>query len=149
MEAVDILIADSDPNEAARVQHALRHIRNRLEVFTDPERAVDRLLQRGEFEDEQRAPDLILLDAELLGPGCYDLIKSYRGAELKHSVIAVLEADPDLERVERARKAGASAYTRKPLTLQSLAELLEDVEGIDLAAVRDGSLEVAARGRVP
>lgn len=146
MRAVDIVYATSDREEAERVRHALRHVSNRLEVFTDPASAADRMLRRGAFSSERRTPDLVVLDAELLGEGCYDLLREYREREDGQTVVAVVERDPEMDRVERARRAGADAYAAKPLDLQSLAELLEDVSGVHFAVVRDDSLEVAPKG---
>lgn len=139
MEAVNILIADDDPGEVDRIRTALRNVINETTVLTDREEVRDRILGRGRWSGERRRPDLAILDAQMMGEECYDLIAE---ADLGDTVVAVMDRFPTMEKVERARRAGVSAYAPKPLHLESLAEMLQDVRRISVAVVRGRSVEV-------
>lgn len=146
VEAVDILIAESDPVEADRVRDALRPVLNSVTVFHDGERAADYLLQRGEFAGERRTPDMILLDAELIGDGCWRLLKRLRSEpRYDDALIAVISSDPSLEKAERAREAGVTWFVGKPVKIETLALLVEDLEDMGLAVIRARGLPGSER----
>jgi CheY-like chemotaxis protein len=110
---VHILHAEDDALVASAVREALRGEGWRVSTFSDGLAAL------AEIEGPERY-DLLIIDRQL--PGLDGLALVYRARELphrQHLPIIVLSAS-DAER--EARRAGASAFLRKPEEMHALAE---------------------------
>lgn len=137
MEAVDILICESDEHEARAIHRALRPILNRVTIVTTAKDAKDCLYRRGRWSDERRVPDLILLDADMVGTDCWELLCELTASgPFADSVFVVLSADPSMEKAERARASGAEWFVGKPVRMDTLARITDSLEDMGLAVIR-------------
>lgn len=138
VEAVDILIAESDPLEAKIVHGALdRLLNNRVTVLTDAEETLDYLLQRGGYAEERRAPDLIILDVDLIGDDCWEMLSGLRDRPgLEEAMIVVISSSASIAQAGRAEDAGVNWYSGKPINLENLSRIIEDLEDLGIAVIR-------------
>lgn len=136
MTPVDIFILERDPITAGEMRRALDPLLNRVDVFHDPERAVDYLLSRGEFDGNRRTPELIILDADLLGAECWQFLERLnRMDRYQASDVVVVSRDATMGDVMRARRAGAGRIEGKPVDANTLLRLVAGREGVDMAVL--------------
>jgi two-component system, OmpR family, response regulator len=73
-------------------------------------------------------PDVILLDINLPGVDGYKLCKQIKADEnLSRPIVVAISGISDDEVQRRAREAGADAFVPKPLQLESLPQLIEEL----------------------
>lgn len=135
MRTIDILVLEGERATAERARRGLRGLANVVDVVTDPEEAARLLV--GRVEDGGARPyELVILDADLLGPECWAFVRELRGGAYGGTEIVVVSEDPDWEQLESAQEAGASRFEQTPLTLDDLAALIAHVHDMDLHVVR-------------
>jgi two-component system, chemotaxis family, response regulator Rcp1 len=139
--AVELLLVEDNPGDAALVKEGLReaHAQYEIHVAPDGEEALRFLRKQGVHQNAQR-PDLILLDLNL---------PRYDG----HEVLADIKADPSLRvipviiltsstaprDIENAYAKGANSYLQKPQTLDQTFDLMKTIEHywLDFALLPD------------
>lgn len=142
-KAVDVLMAVDGAEEARRAMDQFGHLLNRISVHAHAEDAVDRLFRRGKYRDEQRVPDLIILDSDLIGEECYKVMRQITDMEdYRDAVVVILASKRENarrlgEQARLAEEAGAEWIAAKPLTMRALADILEDIEGQGLLVGRE------------
>lgn len=144
LEALDVLIADADPDEVARIREGLRDLHNRIRVLYEPDQVADLLAHRGSYAEERRTPDLVIVDRAMLGGGaCWTFIRELRRQDrFDDTAFAILvpsgiPARQKSDILDRALEAGGKMWvTEKPVTLASIRKLIEDLEGMGLSLVR-------------
>lgn len=137
--AIDIVVVDSDPLDAGRIQHALSSLINEVEVLLDRESATERFLsdRADEAAVGQSPPDLLILDVGVMGGGTWSMIERLRERErFTDTAIVVVAGSPSADMVMQAEKAGADYFQVKPVSLVRLAELVASQQHLDLAVVR-------------
>lgn len=73
-------------------------------------------------------PDVVLLDINLPGVDGYKLCSSIKADEnLSRPIVVAITAMGDAEVEERARQAGADGFLRKPIDLDALPNLIEEL----------------------
>lgn len=73
-------------------------------------------------------PDVVLLDINLPGVDGYKLCSSIKADEnLSRPIVVAITAMGDAEVEERARQAGADGFLRKPIDLDTLPNLIEEL----------------------
>ncbi|AHM62735.1 response regulator receiver protein [Flammeovirgaceae bacterium 311] len=80
------------------------------------------------FQQEQGLPDLILLDINMPVMDGFAFLEAYQQLDFPDksaAIIVMLTTSLNPSDVERAKNAGVADYINKPLTEQSLQEILE------------------------
>lgn len=133
VQPITILMADDDEEDRMLTQKAfeLNRLGNDLRFVEDGEDLLDYLHQRGKYADPASAPrpGLILLDLNmprLDGREALAAIKS--DPSLRRIPVVVMttsEADQD---IARSYDLGANSYVTKPVTFDSLAQVIKALD---------------------
>jgi CheY-like chemotaxis protein len=129
-KSIVILMADDDDDDRMLTQDALEECRlaNDLRFVVDGEELMDYLHQRGEYADPGRSPrpGLILLDLNMPKKDGREALQEIKAApELRHIPVIVLTTSKAEEDVYRSYNLGASSYITKPVTFESLVEMMK------------------------
>jgi CheY-like chemotaxis protein len=138
LNAINVLLVEDDEGDALIIREAFEYyrIRNRLNVVTDGEAALQFLRQAGPYPDAPR-PGLILLDVNL---------PRRSGLE----VLAELKQDPDLlvipvvmlttsqaeEDILRSYALHANAFVTKPVDFEHFIDAIRQIDDFFLTLVR-------------
>lgn len=145
VQPITILMADDDEEDRMLTKKAfeLNRLGNELRFVEDGEDLLDYLHQRGKYEDAALAPrpGLILLDLNmprLDGREALAVIKS--DPSLRRIPVVVMttsEADQD---IARSYDLGANSYVTKPVTFDSLAQVIKalDQYWFEIVALPEG-----------
>jgi CheY-like chemotaxis protein len=128
-----ILLVEDDENDVMLLQRAFRRaaIVNPLQVVRHGDDAVAYLEGTGEFADRRLhpLPVLMLLDLKLprrTGLEVLQWVKERTG--VKKIPIIVLTSSKNDEDVNRAYELGANSYVVKPVSFETLLELVKSLE---------------------
>ncbi|MGH7655887.1 MAG: response regulator [Gemmatimonadaceae bacterium] len=128
-----ILLVEDDENDVMLLQRAFRRaaIINPLQVVRHGDDAVAYLAGTGEFADRQLhpLPVLMLLDLKLprrTGLEVLQWVKERAG--VKKIPIIVLTSSKNDDDVNRAYELGANSYVVKPVSFETLLELVKSLE---------------------
>jgi CheY-like chemotaxis protein len=128
-----ILLVEDDENDVMLLQRAFRRaaIINPLQVVRHGDDAVAYLEGTGEFADRMLypLPVLMLLDLKLprrTGLEVLQWVKERAG--LKKIPIIVLTSSKNDDDVNRAYELGANSYVVKPVSFETLLELVKSLE---------------------
>ncbi len=131
IKTIVIVMADDDPEDVMLAQDALAESRlaNALNVVADGEQLLDYLHQRGKYNAENAPrPGLILLDLNmprLDGREALARIKS--DPDLRRIPVVVLTTSKAEEDVFRSYDLGANSYITKPVTFDSLVNVVRSL----------------------
>jgi CheY-like chemotaxis protein len=127
-----ILLVEDDENDVMLLQRAFRRsaIVNPLEVVRHGDDAVAYLEGSGDFSDRERypLPVLLLLDLKLprrSGLEVLQWVKERPG--LKRIPIVVLTSSKNDEDIDRAYELGANSYVVKPVSFETLLEVVKSL----------------------
>lgn len=129
-----ILLVEDDPNDVILIQRAFRRceIANPISVVSDGDAAVAYLAGEGKYSDRSKhpVPSLIILDLKLPRRGGLEVLEWVKAqAQLKRIPTVVLTSSRQSSDVSRAYDLGANSYLVKPVTFESLTELVRNLEG--------------------
>ena len=131
--AQPILLVEDDENDVMLLQRAFRRssIPNPLQIVRHGDDAVADLEGSGEFADREAhpLPLLMLLDLKLprrTGLEVLQWVKERAG--LKKIPIVVLTSSKNDDDVNRAYDLGANSYLVKPVSFETLLELVKSLE---------------------
>jgi CheY-like chemotaxis protein len=105
-------------------------IANHVRHFLDGQAALDYLLQRGEYSDQDAnpRPHVILLDLRLPRVDGLDVLKTIKEDEdLKAIPVVVLTTSEAEKDVARAYHHHANSYLVKPVGLEEFRKLMDDL----------------------
>lgn len=126
-----ILVAEDDENDAYFLKRAFLQagINAPLEFVKNGENAVAYLTERGEGEKES-LPKLMLLDLKMPGMNGFGVLRWLRGQKwLGQLPVVVLSSSNYQPDVDLAHELGANGYVTKPVGLDSMLEVVRDIEG--------------------
>ncbi|MEZ4300676.1 MAG: response regulator [Polyangiaceae bacterium] len=145
VQPITILMADDDEEDRMLTQKAfeLNRLGNDLRFVEDGEDLLDYLYQRGKYAGGADAPrpGLILLDLNmprLDGREALEVIKRDPGLRrIPVVVMTTSEADQD---IARSYDLGANSYVTKPVTFESLAQVIKalDAYWFEIVALPEG-----------
>ena len=131
--AIRVLLVEDDPNDIVLTRRAFSKVEipEPIAIVEDGEQAVAYLGATGEFA-YQRAhplPDLVLLDLKLPRMTGLEVLAWLRQQpSLQRLPVIVLTSSREISDVNRAYELGANSYMSKPVTLDSLAMIVSDLD---------------------
>lgn len=124
-------MADDDPDDRLLVQEAFKENRliNNLETVEDGEQLMDFLHRRGKFADITITPGLILLDLNMPRKSGLEALKEIKSDEkLRRLPVVILTTSKAEEDILRSYDLGVNSFIVKPVTFDSLVELIKDLD---------------------
>jgi CheY-like chemotaxis protein len=126
-KAIKILLAEDDPDDRLLLQEALQEGRlaNELTCVADGEELLDYLHQRGRYRGGAPRPGLILLDLNMPKLDGREALRAIKAdPSLRQIPIVVLTTSKAEEDVLRSYDLGANSFITKPVTFQSMVDLM-------------------------
>jgi len=127
---VTIVMAEDDPDDRLLTEDALKEARlaNELVFVADGEELLDYLKRRGAFAHLQGAPlpGLVLLDLNMpRKDGREALAEIKADPQLRKIPVVVLTTSKAEEDIYRTYDLGASSFITKPVTFNSLVDVMK------------------------
>ena len=122
-----ILLVEDDHNDVLLIKRAFQkvNIANPIIVVNDGEQAISYLAGREPYVD-RNLPILVLLDLKLPRKTGHEVLEWLRTQQnLKRLPVVVLTASSESSDVNRAYDLGANSYLVKPVTFDSLVEMVK------------------------
>ncbi len=130
---IRILLVDDDPSDVEATLEVLRKrcLANAVRVARGGQEALDYLLGHGQFEARRRypVPEVILLDLNMPGTDGFEVLRQVRQTHaLRHMPVIALSTTKDEGERSLTCEFRANQYIVKPVTPESLADLLQKLE---------------------
>ena len=127
---ITILMADDDEDDRMLAREALEECRlaNNLHFVQDGEELLDYLYHRGKFDSQTQSPrpGLILLDLNMPRKDGREALQEIKAdPELRQIPVVVLTTSQAEEDIYRTYDLGANSYITKPVTFESLVEVMK------------------------
>ncbi|MGB8702675.1 MAG: response regulator [Thermosynechococcaceae cyanobacterium] len=124
-----ILMADDDEDDRMLTAEALEESRlsNQIHFVKDGEEAMDYLLRRGPYSDPKLSPrpGLILLDLNMPKKDGREVLRDIKGdPQLRRIPVVILTTSQAECDVYRSYDLGANTYIAKPVTFDSMVEVM-------------------------
>jgi CheY-like chemotaxis protein len=143
LDRVEVLLVESDPEEARLVQEALIRgkVDARVRVARDGAEALA-LLRGPPVEAEPVLPQLLLLDPSLPDADLHRLLDEMQSDPgLRGVPVAVLTDDPGREGAPDTWVPGIRCYATRPVDLVQVFHIVESIEDFGLCIVTRGTEE--------
>ena len=129
-QPIVILMADDDEDDILLTKKALEKgkLLNPLHTVQDGEELLDYLLRRGQYADNKNAPrpGLILLDLNMPKKDGREALREIKSQdELRDIPIVVFTTSKAEEDIYRSYKLGVNSFITKPITLDSLIDVMQ------------------------
>lgn len=129
-QPIVILMADDDEDDILLTKKALEKgkLLNPLHTVQDGEELLEYLLHRGAYTDNKGAPrpGLILLDLNMPKKDGREALREIKSHdELKDIPIVVFTTSKAEEDIYRSYKLGVNSFITKPVTLDSLIDVMQ------------------------
>jgi CheY-like chemotaxis protein len=125
-----VLLVEDDADHAELVSRSLaENMRScRIIHVSDGQAALDCVFRRGEWEEQEGPPNLILLDLRLPRVDGLSVLQEIKAApELRHIPTVVLTSSAAERDVAQAYGRHANSYLVKPLDLGTFERLMTDL----------------------
>jgi CheY-like chemotaxis protein len=127
---ITLLMADDDEDDRLLTKVALERSRlaNELRFVEDGEELMDYLHRRGRYEDPASSPrpGLILLDLNMPRKDGREALREIKAdPALRRIPVVVMTTSQAEQDVVRSYDLGANSYVTKPVTMDSLVEVLQ------------------------
>ncbi len=129
-QPIVILMADDDEDDVLLTQKALEKgkLLNTLYSVKDGEELLDFLLHRGAYTDGAQAPrpGIILLDLNMPRKDGREALREIKAhADLQDIPVVVFTTSKAEEDIYRSYKLGVNSFITKPVTFDSLIEVMQ------------------------
>jgi CheY-like chemotaxis protein len=129
-KGITILMADDDPDDQMLTREAFSECRlaNQLHMVGDGEELLDYLHRRGQYVNLQGTtlPGLILLDLNMPRKDGREALREIKAdPALRRIPIIVLTTSKAEEDILRSYDLGVNSYVTKPVTFESLVEMVK------------------------
>jgi CheY-like chemotaxis protein len=130
LERYSILLVEDDPNDIILIKRAFEKasITNPLPVVEDGEEAISYFAGKGPYSDRVKypLPILLLLDLKLPRKSGHEVLEWLRRQPmLKRLPVVVLTSSQQDSDINRAYDLGANSYLVKPVTFDTLVEMMK------------------------
>ncbi|MBW4648661.1 MAG: response regulator [Kastovskya adunca ATA6-11-RM4] len=128
-QQITILLAEESANDQHLVRQALQEssLPGEMRVVQNAEELLDYLYHRNQFSELANSPqpNLILLDLYLPNLECSQVLQQIKAdPKLRRIPVVILTSSSADEDIRRSYELGASSYLTKPVTFESLVELM-------------------------
>ncbi len=128
--SITILLADDDPDDRLLTEHALAENRlaNDMRCVEDGEELLDYLCRRGKYKNAALSPrpGLILLDLNMPRKDGREALREIKSnPDLRQIPVVVLTTSKADEDILRTYNLGVNSYIAKPVTFESLVEVMK------------------------
>jgi CheY-like chemotaxis protein len=129
-----ILIVEDDANDVLLIKRAFAKAGNAnpIQVVTDGDQAVAYLKGDGQYEDRKAhpLPALVLLDLKLPRRSGLEVLEWIRSQEMsvRRIPVTMLTSSRETADINRAYDLGVNSYLVKPVTFDSLIELVRTLD---------------------
>ena len=126
-----ILLVEDDLADQKLIKISLRNekIANDLYTVQTGEEGLDFLRRRGNYNDGNTQPDLILLDLNMPGMGGKEFLRQIKADEkLKQIPVVILTTSEAEKDIIDSYKLQASGYVHKPVTLGEFKEAMKKLK---------------------
>ncbi|HVE56092.1 MAG TPA: response regulator [Pyrinomonadaceae bacterium] len=126
-KTITILLADDDADDRLLVREAFEenHLLNIMDTVEDGEELMDYLYRRGKYSEAAR-PSMILLDLNMPRKSGLEALREIReDADLRSIPVVVLTTSKAEEDIIRSYELGVNSFIVKPVTFESLVELVK------------------------
>jgi len=132
MKSIIMMYAEDDPEDRMLLEDAWEEsgLSNELHFVEDGEALMDYLCRRGKYADltGQPLPGLILLDLNMPKKDGREALGEIKGdPNLRRIPIVVLTTSKEEEDIIRSYDMGVSGFIIKPVTFESLCEMIKCV----------------------
>lgn len=137
--AAPILLVEDHPADAELALRALRdsNLTTRVDWVKDGEEALDYLFQRGEYEDLEGLPRLVMLDLGLPKTSGIDVLRNMRSSEVTRRVPVVVLTSSNEERdVTESYDLGVNGFVPKPVSFEAFSATVAQLGLYRLLLVR-------------
>jgi CheY-like chemotaxis protein len=142
---ITILLADDDSDDRQFIEEAFKENRlaNRLETVENGEDLMDYLHKRGNFADVKELPKLLLLDLNMPKKSGLEALREIKADEnLCTLPVVVLTSSKADEDVIKSYGLGATSFIQKPVTFESVVDLVKHLDDywfqlVDLPSIKD------------
>jgi CheY-like chemotaxis protein len=128
LDKVTILLVEDDPGHARLIEKNLRraNITNKIDRAADGQQAVDYLFCEGEYANNTRPSDLlVLLDLNLPVLDGYQVLERMKSDErTKRIPVIILTTTDDPREVSRCYELGCNVYITKPVDYDQFSEAI-------------------------
>ncbi|NPV62099.1 MAG: response regulator [Methanotrichaceae archaeon] len=123
-----VLLIEDDRDHADLIMRCFEDLRTaQIRWMEDGEKALDYLLHRGEFAEEE-TPDLILLDLRIPKYDGHDILQKIKDCEELLTVPRVILTTSDNPMdVRKAYQNHANSYLVKPLGLEEFRDMITEL----------------------
>ncbi len=128
-KTITILLADDDPDDRLLVREAFEesHLLNILETVEDGEELMDYLHQKGKYAGKP-LPNLILLDLNMPRKNGMEALEEIKADKhLRRIPVVILTTSKAEEDIIRTYDLGVNSFVVKPVTFESLVELVKEL----------------------
>jgi DNA-binding NtrC family response regulator len=108
---VEVLVLDDEPVVGERLKEHLGRRGFAVEVFTDSQKAIDRLAEK-RF-------DVVITDLKMEGPSGLDVLQFVRGQSYGTQVI-IITGYGSMDTARRAQYSGAFDFVNKPFSFKAI-----------------------------
>jgi CheY-like chemotaxis protein len=124
-----ILLADDDEDDVVLIRDSFQRskLSNDLRVVEDGVELMDYLRREGTFADPERSPrpDIILLDLNMPRMDGREALKEIKNDQkLKDIPVIILTTSQTHADISRSYQDGANCFITKPVTFQSMCEVV-------------------------
>ncbi len=129
-KTITILLADDDPDDRLLVQEAFaeNHLLNVVHTVEDGEELLEYLHKKGKFAETAVRPNMILLDLNMPRKSGFEALQEIKAdPELRSIPVVVLTTSKAEEDVIRSYDLGVNSFVVKPVTFESLVELVKTI----------------------
>jgi CheY-like chemotaxis protein len=128
-EICPILLVEDSRDDVELITSALEHLRNRIDVASDGEQALDYLYRRGAHEGRRSGnPGLVLLDLKLPKVSGLEVLAEMRNDKnLKHIPVVILTSSREDQDLLHGYQRGANAYVVKPVKFADFIDAVKEI----------------------
>lgn len=129
VKPITILMADDDPDDRLLTRDALEesHLLNDFETVEDGEELMEYLHRKGKYADKPR-PGLILLDLNMPRKDGREALREIKSDPvLRRIPVVVMTTSKAEEDILRSYDLGVNSFIVKPVTFDTLVEMLQTI----------------------
>lgn len=126
---ITILMADDDPDDRLLTRDALEesHLLNDFETVEDGEELLEYLRQEGKYEGKPR-PGIILLDLNMPRKDGREALREIKSnPDWRRIPVVVMTTSKAEEDILRSYDLGVNSFIVKPVTFDTLVEMLQTI----------------------